>query len=270
VHIFIEENNGRDGQVLDDLNSKQCLNLKPILQSLNVIDPEFDPIAYQSTVSEYHDVDSFVNEYAKSNKPFILSINVQSINAKLSKLSEMLTTLSNKGIHVDIVAMQELWKIQYDSLITVPGYQRLVYKSRRNGKGGGVGFFIKEGTNYKILTPPFQYFEDKVFESLTIEVSDKSNSKGIPYIVSNIYRSPTAIHNMTPTEQSNTFLDRFDSMLTYLNTQKYKSYVCLDSNINLLDIQTNPVPLTYYNTATSNGFLLTNYGPLEYKKTTTH
>jgi hypothetical protein len=64
---------------------------------------------------------------------------------------------------------------------------------------------------------------------------------------------------MTPTEQTNTFLDRFDSMLTYLNTQKYKSYVCLDSNINLLDIQTNPVPLTYYNIATSNGFLLTNY-----------
>jgi hypothetical protein len=147
--------------VLDDLNSKHCLNLKPTLQSLNVIDPEFDPITYQSTVSNYHDVDSFVNEYAKSNKPFILSINVQSINAKLSKLSELLTTLSNRGIHVDIVVMQELWKIQYDNLITVPGYQRLVYKSRRNGKGGEWDFSSKKELIIKYSLHPFNTLKTK-------------------------------------------------------------------------------------------------------------
>jgi hypothetical protein len=200
-----------------------------------------------------------VNRYTGLNRPFILSINVQSINAKLNALGKIVSGLVGKGICVDVIVMQEIWKIQYDSLITLPGYQRLVYKNRKSGKGGGVGFFIKEGLNYKIITPPFNHFEDRLFESLIIEISNKNNSKSVPYLIANIYRSPSPVPNMTPTEQIDSFLNRFDNMLTFLNTLKYKAYVCTDSNINLLDIQNNHVPLTYYNVATSNGFLLTNY-----------
>jgi hypothetical protein len=51
----------------------------------------------------------------------------------------------------------------------------------------------------------------------------------------------------------------FDNMLGFLSNSKLKSYVCLNSNINLLEIHNNAHALNYYNTITNNGYMLNNH-----------
>ena len=90
--------------------------------------------------------------------------------------------------------------------IHIPGYQQLIYRNRTNGRGGGVGYYIKDGLNVKIvdrLSP----FQDKIFESLTLDNQMKH------YTVTNIYRSPTPIRNMTGQQQLETFMTTWTTSL---------------------------------------------------------
>jgi hypothetical protein len=164
-----------------------------------------------------------------------------------------------KKIHVDVIALQETWHIQYANLLDIPGYQRLVYKNRSVGRGGGVGFYVKNGINFKVVDPPFRHFVNKTFESLTIELYMDLNGQRKQYIMSNIYRSPTLMYNIPAADQFDDFYDKFDQLCTYLNSSNKIVYVFLDSNINLLDIGNNNFAVTYFDIISNNGLLLVNF-----------
>jgi hypothetical protein len=132
----------------------------------------------------------------------------------------------------------------------------VIFKNRSVGKGGGVGFYIKNGLQIKSIDPPFNSFADKVFESLSLEITDSSNNR--QYIVSNIYRSPTLIPGFTVAGQLEDFNSKFEQLLLYLSNSRKKSYVFMDANINLLNIDNNQQVLSHFNTICNNGFLLQN------------
>ena len=85
--------------------------------------------------------------------------------------------------------MQETCTVKYPNLLILPGFQQPIIKMRKKGKGGGVGLFIRNGLNFKILET-VAGFHDKLFESLTVKI-DYSNKKSIT--LSCCYRSPTQI-----------------------------------------------------------------------------
>jgi hypothetical protein len=91
---------------------------------------------------------------------------------------------------------------------------------------------------------------EKEFESLTLEISlNKSKC-----IISNIYRSPTPCNNVTNNEHVNNFISHFDIHLSNLSLCNKDTYVFMDSNINLLNINHNTLTQLYLETMYSNGF----------------
>jgi hypothetical protein len=91
---------------------------------------------------------------------------------------------------------------------------------------------------------------EKVFESLTLEVCI-NNTK---CIISNVYRSPTPVNNVTVTEHQSNFIEKLDVHLNNLALLDKNSYVFLDSNINLLNINHNVTTQLYLETVYSNGY----------------
>ena len=189
--------------------------------------------------------------------PIFLSINIQSLNSKHEKLKNFILSLTNRGIQIDLIAIQETWKIPNLALVSIPGFQPFLTSNRKVGKGGGVGYYIRNGINFTILNH-LSTFEDKLFESLTLELSYTSNNHTKTFLASNIYRSPTPLPNLTPTQQMDAFLDKFDSQLLKLSSRNLDTYIFTDSNINLLNLLTDSSSRSYFNTFTERGFTLTN------------
>jgi signal recognition particle subunit SEC65 len=193
-----------------------------------------------------YNLPSIVND---ENSPIFLSINIQSLNSKHSELRNQIIELTSKNLKIDVIAIQETWDICQPDLLAIPGYQTFICKNRVNMRGGGVGFYVKNGINFKIIDN-LSPFEQKIFESLTIQIS--YNDKSI--LLTSAYRSNGALPNMTSIQQLEVFQAMFGELLHNLNNRRLPSYVFIDSNIDLLNLHSEQSK-NYLNTILSNGFL---------------
>jgi hypothetical protein len=157
------------------------------------------------------------------------------------------------NIKIYAIVLQETWNIKYPNLLTLPGFQQIVYHTRNNNNnGGGVGIYVHEGLNFKVNTNPVDYIS-KIFESISIDIL-------YPYrrlTLSSIYRSPNAPNNTTPAQAMESFLTKFDSFLNNISSTKKNLYIFLDANINLL-LKNNQNVANYFEPILSNGFLPIN------------
>jgi hypothetical protein len=247
------------GRELTNLNNNNNLDFISSLHNLPNADPDTCIYSNIDICSSFHDVDSFIGQFKNNELPLFLNLNIQSINAKFDKLKDLMCRLSDNDVTVDVIALQEVWQVKYLNLIDLPGYQKLIFKSRSMGRGGGVGFYVRDGIIAKTVTTPFNSFTNKIFESLTIEITIEVNGQPKQYILSNVYRSPTLVANYTVTEQYDEFFHKFDTLCMYLNSTKKNVYIFLDSNINLLDIGNNNTVCNYFDIICNNGFLVTNH-----------
>ena len=198
--------------------------------------------------SPYFDIDTFTKAFKKTNKPIFLSINIQSLMSKIDNLKALISQCSNNNVSIDVIAIQESWKIHYPELIQIPGYN-FFHQDRSKSNGGGVGFYIKQ--SYPTITlPNLSPFNEKIFETLTLEVTINKKK----YLLSNIYRSPSPSPNISQTEQLNNFISDIDNHLTLLNSKKLKTVIFTDANINLLKINSDPIISNYLETLLNNGF----------------
>jgi len=134
-----------------------------------------------------------------------MSLNCQSLASKHTNITTLLKELANNNIHVDILALQETWRLPYTEIVQIHGYH-FIHKHRSTNRGGGVGFYIKNSITHKLhddLSP----FIDNVFEAITIEAKIHKKT----YILSSIYRSPNPPHNMTNALQTTTFISQLDN-----------------------------------------------------------
>ena len=106
----------------------------------------------------------------------MLSANIQSLSSKFSKLVEFISMLKSKNIILDLIALQEIWNVTDPNLFNIPGYQKIVIKTRLNSRGGGVGFYVKEGIKFSVVEN-LSIFNEKVFESICIQVESSNNKK---------------------------------------------------------------------------------------------
>ncbi len=150
--------------------------------------------------SPYFDTDTFTKAFKKTNKPIFISINIQSLMSKIDSLKALILHCSNSNVFIDVIAIQESWKVHYPELIQIPGYN-FYHQERTKSNGGGVGFYIKQ-THPTLLLPNLSPFNEKTFETLSLEVTINRKK----YLLSNIYRSPSPLPNITQAEQLNNFI----------------------------------------------------------------
>jgi exonuclease III len=156
-----------------------------------------------------------------------------------------------KNIHIEAIAIQETWDIRLPELVNIPNFKPILFKKRRDMRGGGVGIYIRNylnGTVIDHLSP----FENKIFESITIQLTYPTTNRSI--LLTSAYRSNGIIRNVTPQQQMERFLDKFGELVSQLQQTRKESYIFIDANINLLDMA-NQNSLNYMNVILGNGFL---------------
>jgi len=162
-----------------------------------------------------------------------------------------LDALHSKNKKIDVLILQETWNLQHPELLNIPGFQKVIFKTRKNCNGGGVGFYVKNNLKYKIVNIP-NMFQEKVFESLTIEV--QINKKR--FLLSSVYRPPNTLPNLTANEQFDIFNDRLLALLSFCNDQNNcSSYVFTDSNINLHKLNSDQKCIDYISNIIGAGFV---------------
>ena len=109
-------------------------------------------------------------------------INIRSIRNKSVALAEFIN--SNKS---DIIAVTETWLRPDDTdsfiaSVTPPGY-KCTHVPRQQGRGGGVGFFIRDDIDFKVLPQPCF----NTFKSISVHLST-ANAQDI--VFHTVYRPP--------------------------------------------------------------------------------
>jgi len=119
-------------------------------------------------------------------------------------------------------------------------------------RGGGVGFYIRNGIKVEIIEE-LSPFENKIIEALTIRVTYPDNKS---MLLTSIYRSNGPLPNVTASQQLERFMIKFSQLLSDLNSTKKLSYVFLDANLNILNLQ-SPDNANYLNCILAKGYLQT-------------
>jgi Reverse transcriptase (RNA-dependent DNA polymerase) len=232
-----------DYSLLDDLNLNPNYSLPPPPP----IQPD-DPPPLQTINSRFYDQESFSAKLSNAKSHTIASLNVQSLNAKHAALSSLLNDI-NHPHHIKVLALQETWNIKYPETLSIPNYH-LTYINRPVGRGGGVGFYIRDDTNFKIVEE-LSVFIPRIFESITIELTLKNKKVS----VTSVYRPPTPPPGTSINEHINGFTEHLDHLMSNLSNHYHHSYICLDSNINQLATHPNHPSFEYFQSITDNGYV---------------
>jgi hypothetical protein len=142
-----------------------------------------DPYFGVTVDSSYHDISSLSDLCSRHKSPVYLSINIQSLMSKHENLIIELAELEKNNICVDVIAIQETWDIKYPDLVHINGFSPVIFKRRRGMRGGGVGFYVRNGIQSEIIEG-LSPFENKIIESLTVQLTypDKKNCSVNQYI----------------------------------------------------------------------------------------
>jgi hypothetical protein len=200
--------------------------------------------------SNYVDYAIFAKKYANSKKPMYLSVNIQSLMSKFDQLKLLINDLMLAHVPIDVIALQETWSIGYPELVQLPGFQQIVFSERAGMRGGGIGFYIRDGLPFNKIDN-LSTFNEKTFECLSVEVQ-YPNKK---ILLSNVYRSPNPPPRCSLADHMNQFMILFNQHLDNINNLNRDSYVFLDSNINLHALHDDQTALNYLNSIVGNGFV---------------
>ena len=133
-------------EILENIGGKSQNNLNEILR--NFTDTDFEVQTFDD--SSYIDIDSMTDNLKPHEKSFsLMSLNIQSINAKFDKLTTLLSYLNESNSMFSAICIQETW-LRHDqdtSLFEIPGYN-LIHKGKSCSEHGGLIIYLKEEFTY--------------------------------------------------------------------------------------------------------------------------
>ena len=129
----------------------------------------------------------------------ILSLNIQSLNAKFDELVIFLHKLNESGCEFGAICIQETWLIDQShvSLFKIDGYN-LISQGKKCSAHGGLAIYLNDKLNYKSLT---LYEKSDFFEAQFIEISGSDIHK--PVSIGNMYRPPRDLNKTMKQNRSN-------------------------------------------------------------------
>jgi hypothetical protein len=239
-----------ESTILDGLNSDPVLDASSLLNSYILDDENISQFFQTRLNSSYFDVESFISKFKNSHDPIILSLNIQSLNSKYNGLKDLTLRLQQFSIPLDIIILQETWEIKFPTLLSIPGFQNVIYRTREGMRGGGVGIYIRNGLSFTERRD-LEDYSLKTFENITVEIHYPNRS----ILLSNIYRSPNPPPNFSISDHYDAFLDILDTHLARLSDLNKQVYLFTDSNINLFNLNESSFCSDYLDTLITNGFV---------------
>ena len=156
---------------------------------------------------ELSDITSIIKDDGKDFT--ILTLNIQSINAKFDNLYPMINNLSSMGLYFGAICLQETW-LSSDadvSLLHIPSY-KLIHQGSRCTRHGGLVIYLHEQYTYKLRN---MYTRSDIWEGLFIDVSGHNFHR--PITIGNIYRPP---HNNNNNANIETFIEEMSPIINTL------------------------------------------------------
>ena len=118
----------------------------------------------------------------------LMHINVRSLAKNCDKLKFLLSSMKLKP---HIISLNETWlkQNQMGECNNLLDYV-FITNSRKQGTGGGVGFYIKQNLSY-CISDKYSIMNDKIFESLFVDIFLNTGSqRKDKFTIGTIYRSP--------------------------------------------------------------------------------
>ena len=217
---------------------------------LNVnIDANDEPNNEQPEIlkhSPYFTDEGLINELTTKTENFtILSLNCQSLNAKIDNLKILVHKLISQHCRIDVVCLQETWlSDQSDtSLLNINGYN-LISNGFVCSIHAGLSIYLKDEYKHQHVN---LYTKNNVWEGQFIEVSGGPLKRKI--IIGNIYRPPK-----TTADNSNFFFDELTHILNFLEQSHSEAVIAGDFNIDLLKVNENSTSAKFFDTITAHTF----------------
>ena len=180
--------------------------------------------------SPYHSTDDFLNALKQFDSDFIvITLNAQSIRAKFSEIQILTHQLSEAGIEIGAICVQETWMASdADTTQLQLDDYKLISQGHSATTHGGLFIYI----NSKYTTHEFYSINtSKICEALFIKVADGGLSREI--IIGNVYKPP---HNNNNKDNIDAFVDEMRPILDKINASKLDVFCSGDYNIDLLKI----------------------------------
>ena len=180
---------------------------------------------------------------SKRNVFKCLSMNVQSLNAKIDQLKIMLENISENGTCFDAILLQETWlsNINDVSLLQLEGYT-LISQPYRITTHGGLAMYLKDNLQYEVLD--INDVLSEIYETQFLKVKLTNNSA---VTIGNIYRPPR-----DNSDNYIQFKEQLERVLLQLNGEVI---IGGDFNIDLLKIPEKPIFNEYLEMLISNGYI---------------
>ena len=157
------------------------------------------------------------------NRPIfsMFNLNCRSLSSCFSQLLTIIDNFKANNVEPIYFTLQETWVRPNHNLnfIQIDGYN-FHSKPRPQGRGGGVGTYIK--SNFKVVELFPEFYEQNSFESLIL----KANYNNFKFISVNIYRTPSE-------ETIPLFLEKLLDLLDKLDDFNCPVFIAGDLNINV-------------------------------------
>lgn len=211
---------------------------------------DFSPNLFK--LSPYLDDDSLIQILkTKTSSMKIVSLNCQSLNAKIDQLVIYLQLLRNNSCAFDVICLQETW-LSDDSDVSnvhLDGY-RFVHQGRSCSMHGGVAFYVRDDLSFTTLSINSH---SNIWDGLFLEIDLKNfefsnNRKKI--IIGNIYRPP---RNLLSNFRA--FNEEINEILTNFQRTNHEVALVGDFNLDLLKFRENQHINDFFETILSNGFI---------------
>ena len=182
--------------------------------------------------SPYHSTDDFLNTLKQFDSDFIvITLNAQSIRANFSEIQILTHQLSEAGIEIGAICVQETWMASdADTTQLQLDDYKLISQGHSATTHGGLFIYV----NSKYTTHEFYSINtSKICEALFIKVADGGLSREI--IIGNVYKPP---HNNNNKDNIDAFVDEMRPILDKINASKLDIFCSGDYNIDLLKVNT--------------------------------
>ena len=221
-----------------------------LLELLNLADDQEVEMPNLFTESPYMDNEEALNVLSKNKNQFnLLTLNCQSLMAKFDQLQIYMNFFTNADCPLSVVCLQETWlsAIHDVSMMNIEGY-KFVYKPKSASLHGGVGFYIKDSLDFKVISTNINDdLCDSMFVQFKLETQNSQQTCSV--ILGNIYRPPR--------ENSDSYNSFMNSLEQTLATFENVQHVLLvgDFNFDLLKIKQKTHVNTFLETMLSNGYV---------------
>lgn len=232
-------------EILDNFNGTRIHSLTDILCREDQDNSDDSLIA--SVYVEHENINDFLHPF--KNKFAVLSLNIQSLNAKYDDLQVLINDISKNDFVLSAICLQETWIHKNNSHFVnfpLPHYNML-YLDATISAHSGLCVYIHESFSYKIRN--FN-FSDNEWEGLFIDIQHPSHKHKIT--ICNIYRPPR-----DNVEQINIFLNELTPILEQLNRENSEVILLGDFNLDLLMVNQKNIVSVYLNLMFTYGFIPT-------------